>query len=232
MAERTVLVVDDEEMIRTSVAAYLELQGFHVLTAADGPSALEAVERCSVALVVLDLMLPGMSGEDVCRELRRRSRVPVIMLTAKAREADVIDGLGLGADDYVTKPFSVRELHARIEAVLRRSSDDLAPLAQRCTYNGGDLYIDFEHHEVRRQGQPLSLTRSEWCILATLATHPRRVFTRQNLIDLALGPDFSGYDRAVDTHIKNLRKKVETDPRHPTYIKTVHGMGYRFAGEG
>ena len=230
-AEKNVLVVDDEAMIRESVSAYIAKQGYHVFTAENGEEALDIFQKYPIIFVILDLMLPGMSGEEICQRIRKQSRVPIIMLTAKTQEADVLNGLGIGADDYVTKPFSVKQLHARMEAVLRRISNDLKPLAEKFSWNGNDLQIDFEHNEVRKQGELLSLTPSEWKVLSALVKHPKKVFSRSSLIDLAFGPDFDGYDRVIDTHIKNLRKKVETDPRHPVYVKTIHGLGYKFGGD-
>lgn len=230
-AEKNVLVVDDEAMIRESVSAYIAKQGYHVFTAENGEEALDIFQKNPIIFVILDLMLPGMSGEEICQRIRKQSRVPIIMLTAKTQEDDVLNGLGIGADDYVTKPFSVKQLHARMEAVLRRISNDLKPLAEKFSWNGNDLQIDFEHNEVRKQGELLSLTPSEWKVLSALVKHPKKVFSRSSLIDLAFGPDFDGYDRVIDTHIKNLRKKVETDPRHPVYVKTIHGLGYKFGGD-
>lgn len=229
--EKNVLVVDDEAMIRESVSAYITKQGYHVFTAGDGKEALEIFQNHPIIFVILDLMMPGMSGEEVCQAIRRQSRAPIIMLTAKTQEDDVLNGLNIGADDYVTKPFRVKELFARMEAILRRAAGDLKPLAEKFSWNDNDLQIDFEHNEVRKQGELLSLTPSEWKILSALIKHPQKVFSRDNLIDLVFGPDFDGYDRVIDTHIKNLRKKVETDPKKPVYVKTVHGLGYKFGGE-
>ena len=228
--EKTVLVVDDEAMIRESVSAYITKQGYHVITADNGREALEIFQKKTILFVILDLMLPGMPGEEVCQAIRKQSRVPIIMLTAKTQEADVLDGLNIGADDYVTKPFSIKQLYARMEAILRRTSNDLKPLAEKFSWNCNDLQIDFEHNEVRKQGHLLSLTPSEWKILSALIRDPQKVFSRDNLIDLVFGLDFDGYDRVIDTHIKNLRKKVETDPKKPVYVKTVHGLGYKFGG--
>ena len=229
--ENMVLIVDDEAMIRESVSAYILKQGYQVITAEDGREALEIFEKKPIMFIILDLMLPGMSGEEVCQAIRKQSRVPIIMLTAKTQEDDILNGLDIGADDYVTKPFSVKQLYARMEAILRRAADDLKPLAQKFSWNNNDLLIDFEHSEVRKQGEILNLTPSEWKILSALIKHPQKVFSRDNLIDLVFGPDFDGYDRVIDTHIKNLRKKVETDPKAPVYVKTVHGLGYKFGGE-
>lgn len=226
-----VLIVDDEAMIRESVSAYISKQGYQVITAEAGREALEIFEKKPIMFIILDLMLPGMSGEEVCQAIRKQSRVPIIMLTAKTQEDDILNGLDIGADDYVTKPFSVKQLYARMEAILRRAADDLKPLAQKFSWNNNDLLIDFEHSEVRKQGEILNLTPSEWKILSALIKHPQKVFSRDNLIDLVFGPDFDGYDRVIDTHIKNLRKKVETDPKAPVYVKTVHGLGYKFGGE-
>lgn len=230
-AENMVLIVDDEAMIRESVSVYISKQGYQVITAEDGREALEIFEKKPIMFIILDLMLPGMSGEEVCQAIRKQSRVPIIMLTAKTQEDDILNGLDIGADDYVTKPFSVKQLYARMEAILRRAADDLKPLAQKFSWNNNDLLIDFEHSEVRKQGEILNLTPSEWKILTALIKHPQKVFSRDNLIDLVFGPDFDGYDRVIDTHIKNLRKKVETDPKAPVYVKTVHGLGYKFGGE-
>ena len=230
-AGKNVLVVDDEAMIRESVSAYISKQGYHVLTAETGEEALEIFQNNPILFVILDLMLPGMTGEEICQAIRRQSRVPIIMLTARTQEEDVLNGLGLGADDYVTKPFSVKQLYARMEAILRRTASELKPLSQKLSWNGNDLQIDFEHSETRKQGELLSLTPSEWKILSALIQHPKKVFSRDNLIDLVFGPDFDGYDRVIDTHIKNLRKKVETNPKSPVYVKTVHGIGYKFGGD-
>ena len=227
---RNILVVDDEIMIRESVAAYLTARGFNVFTAEDGKKALEIFQREAITLVILDLMLPEISGEEVCREIRRVSRVPVIMLTAKIQEDEIISGLDIGADDYITKPFSVRQLYARVNAVLRRTGDDLHPLAQKFSWNDGDLQIDFEHNEMRKKGELLRTTPSEWKIISALVRRPNRVFSRDELIDLVFGQDFDGYDRVIDTHIKNLRKKIEDDPKSPVYVRTIHGLGYKFGG--
>lgn len=229
---QTVLVVDDEPMIREAVSSYLEQQGCRVFSAENGRDALQIFEKEAITFVILDLMLPDMSGEEICTFLRKKSRVPVIMLTAKTQEEDVLNGLQIGADDYVTKPFSLRELYARMNVILRRSSDDLKPLAEKYSWNDNDLNIDFEHHEVRKKGELLALTPSEWKILSALIRYPNKVYAREELIELVFAQDFHGYDRVIDTHIKNLRKKVEDDPKTPVYVKTVHGLGYKFGGDG
>lgn len=227
MPEKTVLIVDDEPMIRASLSAWLSKMGWHTVTAESGPDALALFWETPVQFVLLDLMLPGLSGEEVCREIRCRSQVPIIMLTAKTQEESILNGLGMGADDYVTKPFSVKQLYARMEAVLRRSGSAGAPSRQ--VYPGG-LQIDLETNEASVNGFPISLTPSEWKILSALAKHPKKIFSREELMDLAIGADSDSFDRVIDTHIKNLRKKLEADSRNPVYVKTVHGLGYKFGG--
>jgi DNA-binding response OmpR family regulator len=229
-AKVTVLVVDDEASLRTLVADYLRSVGYEVIVAADGREALNAWQERRPDLLVLDLMLPKVSGEDVAATIRRRSRVPIIMLTAKVSEAEQLDGLRLGADDYLTKPFSLKLLAARIEAVLRRSREGSgAALAVRQNYPGG-LSIDFRARRVAKGERELPLTRTEYLLLSVLAAHPGRIYSRDELIDAAIGADFDGYDRAIDSHIKNLRAKVEDDPRHPRYVRTIYGLGYKFSG--
>jgi DNA-binding response OmpR family regulator len=176
-------------------------------------------------------MMPEMSGEEVCLNIRKRSWVPIIMLTAKSEEADMLKGLGIGADDFITKPFSLKALYARMEAVLRRSGDDLAPLYNKKSYFDGDLTIDFESRKVCKQSAEVKLTPNEYRILSALVKYPNKVFTREELITSAFGEDFDGYDRTVDSHIKNLRQKIETDMKNPVYVKTIHGVGYKFGGE-
>lgn len=231
MAEkRKLLVADDEEMIREAVASYLESQGYQVFRAENGEEALNILKRELISLVILDLMLPDLPGEEVCVRIRKQSRVPIIMLTAKNVEYDMIHGLDLGADDYITKPFSLKNLSARVQAVLRRSTEDLLPLARQFSWNQGDLVIDYDRKEVRKKGEPVALTAIEWKLLAAFTKYPQKIFTRENLIELVFGLDFSGYDRVIDTHIKNLRKKIEDDSKQPVYLCTVHGMGYKFGG--
>lgn len=188
------------------------------------------MKREPISLVILDLMLPDLPGEEVCVRIRKQSRVPIIMLTAKNVEYDMIHGLDLGADDYITKPFSLKNLSARVQAVLRRSTEDLVPLARQFSWNQGDLVIDYDRKEVRKKGEPVALTAIEWKLLAAFTKYPQKIFTRENLIELVFGLDFSGYDRVIDTHIKNLRKKIEDDSKQPVYLCTVHGMGYKFGG--
>ena len=228
---KKILVVEDEEKIVAVVKSFLESKGFTVLVAENGKRALEIFDKESVGMVLLDLMLPELSGEEVCRTLRKKSKVPIIMLTAKSDEADMLQGLGIGADDYITKPFSLKALYARMEAVLRRSADDLSGMLSKRTYNNGDLVIDYESYYVAKAGGEIKLTPNEYKLLATLTRYPNKVFTREELIASAFGDEFEGYDRTIDSHIKNLRLKVEDDPKTPCYVKTIHGVGYKFGGE-
>jgi DNA-binding response OmpR family regulator len=222
----TVLVVDDEPIVREVVVRYLEREGYRTLEAANGDRARELVERESPQLVVLDLMLPGTDGLALCRWIRSRSDLPVIMLTARGEEADRIVGLELGADDYVTKPFSPRELAARVRTVLRRATPPV-PKQERLSFDG--LAIDAASREVRKAGRPLQLTAKEFDLLWFLASHPQRVFSRDQLMDRVWG-----YEAALDTgtvtvHVRRLREKIEDDPSRPRYLQTVWGVGYRFS---
>lgn len=228
---KKILVVDDEQKIVEVVKSYLEHSGYTVFFAYDGKQALKLFSDVSPSLIVLDLMLPDVSGEEIIKRIRKVSRVPVIMLTAKAEEADILKGLDIGADDYVTKPFSPKQLVARVNAVLRRVTDDPAALSSTISFNNNDLVIDDVKHEIRKQGASVNLTPKEYRILLTLIKYPQKTFTRDELINMALGDDFEGFDRTVDTHIKNLRQKIETDPKSPQYLLTVHGIGYKFGGE-
>ena len=232
VARQTVLVVDDESHIVETVRLYLERDGFRVVPAYDGRAALELFEREKPDLIVLDLMLPQVSGLDVCRSIRVRSQVPIIMLTARSEEVDKLIGLELGADDYVTKPFSPREVAARVRAVLRRAAGPVqASSPGRLAV--GDLRIDIDRHEVRCSDTLISLTPTEFRLLTTLARHPGRVYTRAQLVEAAQGIEFEGYDRTIDSHIKNLRRKLSAQPG--CRIVTVHGLGYKLeehAGEG
>lgn len=226
---KKILVVDDEVKILEVVKALLESKGFIVFTAENADRAFEIFNNEPISLILLDLMLPGTSGEEICKTIRKKSRVPIIMLTAKVKEADMLEGLGIGADDYITKPFSLKALYARIEAVLRRASD--LPLFNKCSFNNGELEIDFESHSVKKNGTDVKLTPNEFKILTALIKHPNKVFTRDELISTALGNDFEGYDRAIDSHIKNIRQKIENDPKNPVYLLTIHGVGYKFGGD-
>jgi two-component system, OmpR family, alkaline phosphatase synthesis response regulator PhoP len=221
----TILVVDDETRIVTLVRDYLERAGYRVLTAADGETALATVRAQRPDLVVLDLMLPGVDSLDVCRRLRRESGVPIIMLTARVEETDRIVGLELGADDYVTKPFSPRELVARVRATLRRANGEVGP---PMVVRAGDVELNTTTLVATVAGKVLDLTSTEFQLLAALARQPGRILTRDQLLEAVHGVVFDGYDRSIDSHIKNIRRKIEPDPRTPRYIQTVYGVGYRF----
>ncbi|MHB9002956.1 MAG: response regulator [Coriobacteriia bacterium] len=225
-SQRRILVVEDEKSIRNAVTAYLEKEGYWVTAVGDGLTAMDQFEKHRFDLVVLDLMLPKLTGEQVCVEIRDTSDVPIIMLTAKGEEADRIAGLEIGADDYLVKPFSPRELVARVRALLRRANVGEEPQRDRLMH--GDLEIDVASHKAFLRGQELDLTASEFKLLVTLARYPGRVYSRMELVEKVLGYDFEGYERTIDSHVKNLRAKLDDDPREPTYIYTVHGVGYRF----
>jgi len=229
--QKKVLVVDDEVKIVEVVKSYLENSGYLVCEAYNGKEALDKFEKENPALIVLDLMLPDMTGEEICKSLRKKSRVPIIMLTAKVEEEDILKGLNIGADDYVTKPFSPRQLVARVEAVLRRASNALIPLSSIISFNNDELVIDTLKYEVKRRGEIINLTPNEYKLLLTMVKYPDKTFTREELINIGLGEDFNGYDRTIDTYIKNIRQKIEPDPKNPKYILTIHGVGYRFGGE-
>ncbi|MDQ6836948.1 MAG: response regulator transcription factor [Actinomycetota bacterium] len=220
----TVLVVDDERKIRDVVCSYLERDGYVVFDAETGAEALDAVGRLGPDLVVLDLMLPDLAGEEVARSLRELSKVPIIVVTAKASEDDRIAVLRLGADDYLVKPFSPRELTARVEAVLRRCGPETSTLV---SFGGGSLRIDPEGREVRRDGRVVVLTRSEFDLLVTLASRVGRVWSRYELLTRVQGNDYEGYERTIDAHVKNLRRKLDDDPRCPRFVRTVNGVGYQ-----
>jgi two-component system alkaline phosphatase synthesis response regulator PhoP len=233
MNKRKILVVDDERKIVELVRLYLEKDGYRVLVATDGLDGLELARQKRPDLILLDLMLPGMDGLDVCRILQAESDVPIIMLTARTTDEDKLIGLGLGADDYVTKPFNPREVVARVRAVLRRVGKEAARGPTEMRFAG--LVIDRRRREVRVRGEVANLTPTEFRLLEVLAGEPGRAFTRLELLDRVFGFDFEGFERTVDVHVKNLRKKIEPDPRQPTYVKTVYGVGYKFGedlGEG
>ena len=220
-----ILVVDDEMKIARLVRDYLSEAGFDVALASTGPAAVASARSERPDLVILDLGLPGMDGYDVTRAIRAQSAIPIIMLTARSEETDRIVGLELGADDYVVKPFSPRELVARVKAVLRRTGGEVGSETIRV----GDLTIGLPHRTVERDGQRVELTTSEFELLRVLAASPGRVFTRGQLLDSIRGVSFESYERAIDAHIKNLRKKLEPDPRRPVYVLTVYGVGYKFS---
>lgn len=220
-----ILLVDDEVNITNVLKAYFEKDGYMVYIANDGKQALDIFNNNELDLIILDLMMPFISGEDVCRRIRKSSRIPIIMLTAKTTEESLIKGIDMGADDYITKPFKPREVVAKAKAVLRRMKSDRLT-SQPVTY--GNLTIDFENKKVSKNGEPLTLTPTELKILFTLSKSPGRPYSRAQLITFALDDDFDGFDRSIDTYIKSLRKKIEDDRKNPKFIKTIHGIGYSF----
>ncbi len=227
--QELILVVDDEPKIVKLTRDFLEKDGFRVISAADGVTALQMARREKPDLVVLDLMLPGMDGWEVCRALRRESDVPVIMLTARSEEGDQVVGLELGADDYISKPFSPRTLVARVRALLRRTQGRMKPPVM---IRSAGLEIDLQGHRVQVDGNDVHLTPNEFKLLAALARHPGQLFSREQLVDRLHGDSFNSFDRSIDSHIKNLRRKLETDPSNPRFIETVYGEGYRFIERG
>jgi len=228
VADARILVVDDDKKIVELVTLYLKKDGYHVLAAYDGQQALELARRKQPDLIVLDLMLPQASGMDVCRILRSESEVPIIMLTGRSTDDDKLEGLDLGADDYLTKPFNPRELLARIRAVLRRTvGKDESGLSEA---RFGDMVMDFVRHEVRANEQVVNLTPTEFRLLEAMVKEPGRAFSRLELLEQAFGYDYEGLERTVDVHIMNLRKKIEPEPSRPRYVVTVPGLGYRFEG--
>jgi DNA-binding response OmpR family regulator len=221
--KQAVLAIDDEPKILSLVKAYLEMNGFAALCAGSGAEGMTLFERNAVSLILLDLMLPDFSGEEFCGKVRRVSDVPIIMVTAKVEEEDIIHGLNIGADDYVCKPFSPRQLMARVRAALRRSGGK----GGGGFLSYGDLVVDTERRVVRRNGEPVSLTRDEYNILTLLMSRQAKIFTRDEILEAVKGNDFDGFDRSVDSHIKRLRAKIGDDPKAPRRILTVYGMGYR-----
>jgi len=224
---KTILIVEDEQSIVDILSFNLTREGYDTLEALDGPTGLQLALEQNPVLVLLDLMLPGMSGFDVCRKIRQAgSMVPIVMLTAREEEDDKVLGLELGADDYLVKPFSPRELVARARALLRRVHADSEP--QREVLEFGELTIDVSGHKVLVSGEEIDLTASEFKLLTTLSRYPGRVYSRMELVEKVLGYDFEGYERTIDSHVKNLRAKIGDNPRSPKWLHTVHGVGYRF----
>jgi two-component system OmpR family response regulator len=227
---RPILVVEDDRKIANVVKVYLQEAGYRVIHTEKGREAIDIALRERPLAVLLDLMLPDVSGEEVCQELKEIEDFPVIMLTSKYSEEERVAGFALGADDYVVKPFSPRELVYRVKAVLRRAQKAEAASEEPLSFNGGALLVDGQTYEVKLEGTPVKVTGTELKVLYALAASPGKVFTREELVDRALGYQFEGYERSIDAHIKNIRHKIESDPRNPTYIHTVYGVGYRFAG--
>lgn len=226
--KKKVLVVDDEPKIVEAVVAYLENSGYETIVAFDGEKALSLFEKRNPDLIILDLMLPKISGEEVCKAIRRTSRVPIIMLTAKIDEEEKINGLNIGADDYVSKPFSTRELIARVNSLFRRSDEGVSPLFNIMSWNNHDLEVDLNSYTVKKSGKNANLTPNELKLLCAMIKYPKKTFTREELIEIAFGVDYDGFERTIDSHIKNLRSKIEDDTANPSYIVTVRGIGYKF----
>jgi two-component system response regulator ResD len=226
MPPEKILIIEDESKISDVVKSYLEKDGYFVAVADSGEKALHQIKK-SFDLIILDLMLPDIDGESLCGAIRESSNVPVIMLTAKSSEEDRVKGLGLGADDYVVKPFSARELVARVKAILRRTKEKEK---KQLSFNKKALLIDPLSMEVRKDGNQIPLTITEFRILLCLAENPQIVFSRAQLVQQIQGYDFEGYERVIDTHIKNIRLKIESDPHQPVFIKTMYGAGYKFTG--
>ena len=224
-AVKRILIVEDDPRTAEIVRLYLDRDGYNVTAVHDGRAGLDAVQSEPPDLVILDLLLPGMDGLELCKAVRRECRVPIIMLTALSTEQDKLAGLDLGADDYVTKPFSPRELTARVRAVLRRTGDNPEGSQPPLTYLG--LSLDLDRHILQVDGAEAHLTPTEFRILAALMREPERLFSRSQLVEKALGYDYEGMDRTIDVHILNLRRKIEADPNSPKYIRTVYGMGYK-----
>ena len=223
-----ILVVDDEKTIVDVIEAYLKKAGYNVFKSYDGKEAITIFNNENINLIILDLMLPDISGEEVCKIIKTEKDVPIIMLTAKINEDDILNGFNLGADDYVVKPFSVKQLMARVSAILRRVKN--LPSSPILSFNNGELIINLESYEVKKNNKLITLTRSEYNILLTLSENIKRVFTRNELIDRVMGEDVDVFDRIIDSHIKNLRSKIEDDSKSPKYILTIYGVGYKFGG--
>lgn len=228
---KPILIVEDDPKMAKFVKAYLEGGGFSVVHVETGKAAVEFIMKEMPLLIVLDLKLPDMKGEDVFQELKQIGNIPVIMVTAKSSEDERIAGFALGADDYVVKPFSPRELVFRVKAVLKRAEHESMAGDSLLSFNGGDVLIDGQTYEAKKNGSPVQLTPTEFKVLFTLASNPARVFTREEIVDKALGYSFEGYERSIDVHIRNLRMKLEDDPKRPRLILTIYGLGYRFSGK-
>lgn len=229
MARNSVLIVDDDVKLAQLLKTYFDKEGFVTHTVHDGLDALQAVREKKPDIMILDLMLPGLAGWDVCRRIRRDSELPILMLTARDEESDRLIGLEIGADDYVTKPFSPKEVVARAKAILRRTRN---AVVQPEVIKAGALIIDLEGHRVLKSGETVELTPTEFKLLEVLAGNAGKVFSRLQIVEQTQGYSFEGYERTVDAHIKNLRRKLEDDPKEPKYVLTVYGVGYKFAGEG
>lgn len=230
MNDINILIIEDEQGISKIIKSYLQKEGYNVFQAFDGKEGLDFFENEQIDLILLDLMIPKISGEDLIKEIRNKSNVPVIMVTAKVSEENIINGLKLGADDYVTKPFSPKELMQRIKTVLRRIEKYNIPRADIIKTTDGRLEMDLEYNRFFKDGEEIFLTKNEFQIIKTLFSNPNKIFTREEIIEITFGFDYDAYDRAIDTHIKNIRQKIEDNPKKPDYIKTIYGMGYKSGG--
>ena len=226
---KRILIIDDEPKLIEVMRSYLEKSGYTVFESDNGINGLALCQKVNPHLIILDLMLPDIAGEEICRVIRNNSKVPIIMLSAKAEEENILAGLEIGADDYITKPFSPRQVVARVAALLRRSHTE--EIGSIYKYRDDDLTIDDNKHEVKKGGNVVNLTPNEYKLLVTMVRFPKKAFTREELVCIAMGEDYEGYDRTIDTHIKNLRQKIETDTKDPRYLLTIYGIGYRFGGE-
>lgn len=225
---KNILIVDDEKTITDVVEVYLINAGYNVFKAHNGKEALNTFNHEYIDLIILDLMLPDMSGEEICQTIKSKSTIPIIMLTAKVEEENILEGFSLGADDYVVKPFSVKQLVARVTAILKRTQVQAPSIM---SFNNGDLIINSDNYEVKKNDKIINLTPSEFKILSILSQNRKKVFTRDELIDKVMGDDCNTFDRIIDSHIKNLRSKIESDSKKPEYIITVYGIGYKFGGK-
>ncbi len=229
---KRILVVDDEHKLREMISSYLKNDGYETIEAANGNSAVQNIKNDQIDMVLLDIMMPEMDGYEALKEIRSiQKKLPVIMLTAKTDEIDKIVGLEMGADDYITKPFSLRELSARIKAVLRRATNEESDEDEDEILEYGEIMINLSTYEVFVSGKRINLTPTEFKILAALAQKPGRVYSRLQLMNVAFGETYANYERSIDTHVSNLRRKIENDPHNPMYIHTMYGIGYRFGGE-
>ncbi len=222
-----IVIIDDEKKITDVIESYLKREGYKVFTAYDGEEGLKLIKKVYPDLLIVDLMLPKLSGEEICREVRKISEIPIIMLTAKSSEDDIVKGIDIGADDYITKPFSVRELLSRIKGLLRRSKNCFV---KKREYNNGEFEIDFDNRVIKKNGIEISLTYGEYSLLEVLIKKPLKTFTRTEILEIAFNGGEDVFDRLVDTHVKNLRIKLEDDKKNPKYILTVFGVGYKFGG--
>jgi DNA-binding response OmpR family regulator len=226
-----VFVVEDDRKIAKVVKVYLEEAGYKVMLFEKGKEAVKALLKEEPLLIILDLMLPDTTGEEVCQEIKESGDIPIIMLTSKSSEEERVAGFALGADDYIVKPFSPRELVYRVKALLKRAQKSDLSSAEPMSFNEGALVIDGQSYAVKKHGETVDITPTEFKVLFSLASAPGKVFTREELVDRALGYQFEGYERSIDAHIKNLRQKIEDDPKRPALILTIYGVGYRFSGK-